>query len=131
METAQGRDDRGGGGDGEHPPNIPPPACIPLDKQPAELKRTLEEMLQNLAACEASAAAAAEASAKADAEARAARDANAKAAAVVAAAEAKARNRPEPAQVKAPLLSPRRRAWRSPRRRPLSPLLFRLCVDLV
>ena len=101
METAQGRDDRGGGGDGEHPPNIPPPACIPLDKQPAELKRTLEEMLQNLAACEASAAAAAEASAKADAEARAARDANAKAAAVVAAAEAKARNRPEPAQVKA------------------------------
>ena len=59
METAQGRDDSGGGGDGEHPPNfIPPPPCIPLDKQPAELKRRLEEMQQNLAACEASAAAA-------------------------------------------------------------------------
>ena len=103
MEAASGRGDRGGGGDGAHPPNFkPPPACVRLAEHQAELKRRLEEMEQNVAASEATAATAAQAAARADADARKARDARAAAAAEVAAAEAKARNRPEPAQIKAP-----------------------------
>ena len=107
MEAASGRGDRGGGGDGAHPPNFkPPPACVRLAEHQAELKRRLEETEQNVAASEATAATAAQAAARADADARKARDARAAAAAEVAAAEAKARNRPEPAQIKAPPLLP-------------------------
>jgi hypothetical protein len=128
MEAASGRGDRS-----PLPHNFKaPPPCIrarstglQLDQlDVAELKRTLEELQQNAAACDACAVAAAEASAKAAADAQKQRDAIAKAAAEVAAAETKARNRPEPAQVKAPPPEPKKARMEEPPPKATQPTPF-------
>ena len=125
MEAASGRGDRS-----PLPHNFKaPPPCI-RSRSPgknvdvAELKRTLEELQQNAAACDACAVAAAEASAKAAADAQKQRDAIAKAAAEVAAAEAKARNRPEPALVKAAPPQPKKARKEEPPPKATQPTPF-------